>query len=166
MRCEIGNLYSLFEIMTGVWHHFKTRIEEDDRPTETGMRDQDPAREARDMLGVPVDADPAQIVRAYRRRARIVHPDVSSEPDAGAQFAALWAAYQLLLEGAPEPSTEPDRDEQAAAFVHVRRRSWPAPGPVWGRPAGRTGGADAWLVAGPVRVEPPREHHPAPGSVP
>lgn len=64
------------------------------------------------MLGVSPGADSAQIVRAYRRRARAVHPDVSTEQDAGAQFSALWAAYQLLLETAHEPGLAPAGDDQ------------------------------------------------------
>lgn len=120
------------------------------------MRDRDPAaREARAMLGVSPDADSAQIVRAYRRRARAVHPDVSTEQDAGAQFSALSAAYQLLLETAHEPGPAPAGDDQGPIVDQDHRQRVAAPGPVGGWPAGWAGRGVAWLVAGPVRVQPP-----------
>lgn len=120
------------------------------------MRDRDlAAREARAMLGVSPDADSAQIVRAYRRRARTVHPDVSTELDAGAQFSALGAAYQLLLEAAREPGRARAGDDQGPVVRPHRRRWVPTPDLVGGRPGG-AGPSIAWLVAGPVRVQPPR----------
>jgi len=107
------------------------------------------------MLGVSPDADSAQIVRAYRRRARAVHPDVSTEHDAGAQFSALWTAYQLLLETAHEPRQAPPGDDQGPVVDQDHRQRVAAPGPVGGWPAGWTSQGVAWLVAGPVRVQPP-----------
>ncbi|WP_425464514.1 J domain-containing protein [Nocardioides eburneiflavus] len=105
------------------------------------------------MLGVSPDADPAQIVRAYRRRARTVHPDVSTELDAGAQFSALWAAYQLLLETAREPGRTRAADDRGTVVDRHPRQRVPAPGPVGGSPAGWAGRDVAWLVAGPVRID-------------
>ncbi|WP_425577330.1 DnaJ domain-containing protein [Nocardioides endophyticus] len=118
------------------------------------------------MLGVSPDADSAQIVRAYRRRARAVHPDVSTEQDAGAQFSALWAAYQLLLETAHEPGLALAGDDQGSIVDqhHRRRVPAPAPGPLGGWPAGWAGRGDAWLVAGPARVEPSARARRQPGQ--
>jgi hypothetical protein len=119
------------------------------------MWDRDPAaREARALLGVSPDADAAQIVRAYRRRARVVHPDVSTEQGAAAQFSALRAAYQLLLGTAPEPESVPDRDDHAPIAEH-RPTGMPARHPVTDSPARWANRGVAWLLAGPVRVEPP-----------
>lgn len=124
------------------------------------MRDRNrAAREARAVLGVSPGADSAQIVRAYRRRARAVHPDVSTELDAGEQFSALRAAYQLLLETAREPGPLLAGDDQGPTVNQDQRRQRvPAPGPVGGWPAGWVGRDVAWLVAGPVRVQPPAGH--------
>lgn len=46
------------------------------------------------MLGVPVDAPRADIERAFRRRARSEHPDVSGNPTA---FAEVTEAHDVLL---------------------------------------------------------------------
>ena len=43
-----------------------------------GTRPRDPY----EVLGVARDADEAEIKKAFRRLARTLHPDVSTEPDA------------------------------------------------------------------------------------
>jgi hypothetical protein len=119
------------------------------------MSDRNPAtREAREMLGVSPRADSAEIARAYRRRARDVHPDVSTDEDAGAQFSALLAAYQLLLATPPEPPVAPGEDDQGQVVGRGRRPHVPAPDLVGGWTAERAYRGVGWLVAGPVRVEP------------
>ena len=54
------------------------------------------ARDYYGILGIPTDAGPDEIKRAYRRLARELHPDVN--PDAAAQerFAEVSAAYEVL----------------------------------------------------------------------
>lgn len=47
-------------------------------------------------LGVPRDADLAQIKNAYRKLAHLHHPDVSKDPDAEAKFKNAAAAYATL----------------------------------------------------------------------
>lgn len=46
-----------------------------------------------DELGVPPDASPSEIDRAYRRRARTAHPDTGGSSEA---FHALSHAYEVL----------------------------------------------------------------------
>src|SRR5437764_9418001 len=49
-------------------------------------------------LGLAPTASPAEIRRAYRERARRLHPDVNHAPDAAARFAALTEAYETLAD--------------------------------------------------------------------
>jgi hypothetical protein len=45
-------------------------------------------------------ATPRQVVTAFRRRAKVMHPDVNDAEDATARFAALVRAYHLALDAA------------------------------------------------------------------
>ena len=49
-----------------------------------------------DVLGVPRGADAAEIKRAFRAKARLLHPDVSDDPDAEERFRELADAYAAL----------------------------------------------------------------------
>jgi molecular chaperone DnaJ len=49
-----------------------------------------------EVLGVPRGADAAEIKRAFRAKARQLHPDVSSDPDAEERFRELADAYAAL----------------------------------------------------------------------
>lgn len=51
-------------------------------------------------LGVPRDADLAQIKKAYRQLAHSYHPDVSKAPDAEARFKEAAEAYATLKDSA------------------------------------------------------------------
>jgi molecular chaperone DnaJ len=53
-------------------------------------------RDLYELLGVPRDADESAIKKAFRRVARELHPDVSSEPDAEARFREAAEAYEVL----------------------------------------------------------------------
>ena len=91
------------------------------------------------ILGIPRTATPAEIKRAFRQRARQLHPDVNPSPDATARFQELNAAYHLLIN--PLRRARYDRTGSAA------RRAYRPPSP---RPA-------------PVRPSPPA-HRPTPAS--
>ena len=54
------------------------------------------AYEYYDILGVPRDATEAQIKKAFRHKARELHPDVNKAPDAEEQFKQLNEAYDCL----------------------------------------------------------------------
>lgn len=62
-------------------------------------------------LDVPIDADLAQIKKAYRKLARLHHPDVSKAPDAEARFKDAAEAYATLKD-----------PEKCAAYDELGRR--------------------------------------------
>jgi molecular chaperone DnaJ len=49
-----------------------------------------------ESLGVPRDATPEQIKKAYRRLAMKLHPDVAAEADAAERFKRVAEAYEVL----------------------------------------------------------------------
>jgi hypothetical protein len=52
-----------------------------------------------DILGIQTDATEVEIRRAYRRMAKLFHPDVNKAPDAEQQFLKIKNAYDVLLNG-------------------------------------------------------------------
>ncbi len=55
-----------------------------------------PNRDYYELLGVPRDADAKQIKRAFLKKARELHPDVSDAPDAEERFKEVNEAYSVL----------------------------------------------------------------------
>src|SRR5688500_14174708 len=56
-------------------------------------------RDYYEILGVPRDADEAAIKKAFRRKARELHPDVNPDAQAEAQFKECAEAYEVLSNG-------------------------------------------------------------------
>ena len=53
-------------------------------------------RDYYEVLGVDKDADARTIKRAFLKKARTVHPDVSDDPEAEAKFKEVNEAYEVL----------------------------------------------------------------------
>jgi curved DNA-binding protein CbpA len=49
-----------------------------------------------ELLGVDASASGDDIARAYRARAKQLHPDASADPDASEKFGELVSAYEVL----------------------------------------------------------------------
>jgi hypothetical protein len=54
-------------------------------------------RSPHDVLGVPEDADVPAIKNAFRRLAKVLHPDRNPHPRAGVRFRELVWAYEWML---------------------------------------------------------------------
>lgn len=74
------------------------------------------------VLGVPRDADDAEIARAWRLLRRECHPDVNSAPGAAARFGELEQAYEMLSD--PVIRAEYDRASAGPGAAAAKRRRW------------------------------------------
>ncbi|KAG9139643.1 hypothetical protein Leryth_018273 [Lithospermum erythrorhizon] len=68
-----------------------------------------------DLLGVPIGASNEQLKSAYRKLARVCHPDVAPKDTSAEEFMNIHTAYSTLLD--PEKRAEYDR-----RMVWSRRR--------------------------------------------
>jgi hypothetical protein len=55
-------------------------------------------QECCEALGLPVTTDPSKIKLAYRRKAKMYHPDINKDANATQQFQAIQDAYEFLNE--------------------------------------------------------------------
>ena len=70
------------------------------------------------ILGVPRTASAAEIKSAYRRLARLYHPDVNTSPAASEQFALINEAYRTLVDR--ERREVYDRQITAQTIQHLQ----------------------------------------------
>ena len=68
-------------------------------------------RDLYEVLGVPRTADQAELKRAFRKAARLWHPDVNQTPEAEDKFAEISSAYQTLSD--PDKRARYDRFGEA-----------------------------------------------------
>ena len=100
-----------------------------------------------ELLGVPVNAEPKQVIATYRRLARQYHPDIASDPVATEYMRALNKAVEVL--GDPQKRKEYDRQRLQAKAREVlakdsgaagggrEERATPPPRPSTGVPLSR-----------------------------
>ncbi|MBR3690757.1 MAG: molecular chaperone DnaJ [Eggerthellaceae bacterium] len=65
------------------------------------------AKDLYEVIGVSKDASDAEIKKAFRKKARELHPDVNKAPDAEDQFKELNEAYDVLSD--PQKRAQYDR---------------------------------------------------------
>jgi hypothetical protein len=50
------------------------------------------------ILGLPLNSSSEEIKKAYRKKARLYHPDINPNPDAKEKFILATEAYDFLIE--------------------------------------------------------------------
>jgi hypothetical protein len=50
-----------------------------------------------EILGLPINSPIEEIKKAYRKKARLYHPDINPAPDAKDHFISLTEAYEFLI---------------------------------------------------------------------
>ncbi|MXX48984.1 MAG: J domain-containing protein [Chloroflexi bacterium] len=91
------------------------------------------AYDPNELLGIASGASEDEIRKAFRRKAKVVHPDVSDAPDAAERFKQLKDAHDLLIErinGASLPQAGEDlyrpakdvSDEEREGILNAFRR--------------------------------------------
>jgi len=50
-----------------------------------------------EILGLPLNSSIEEIKKAYRKKARLYHPDINPAPDAKDHFISLTEAYEFLI---------------------------------------------------------------------
>ena len=49
------------------------------------------------ILGIPLNSSTEEIKKAYRKKARLFHPDINHSPDAKDKFIMITEAYDFLI---------------------------------------------------------------------
>jgi hypothetical protein len=63
------------------------------------------------ILGIPSDSTLDEIKTAYRKKARLYHPDINNSPDSADRFIEATEAYDFLVAHYGQPFSDPDYDK-------------------------------------------------------
>jgi len=105
-----------------------------------------------EVLGVPRNATTEQIRKAFRKRARVLHPDIDPTPGAAERFMALKAAHdemQRLVERGEQPWDVISAPREQQAKVDFDYESLYDNAPSWRtyvRPIGYAGATLFWVM--------------------
>lgn len=66
------------------------------------------------ILGVSLTANKEEIKKAYRKKAKLYHPDLNSSPQSKEQFQQLLTAYHTLLKHPVNTTPLPQRPKTAS----------------------------------------------------
>jgi len=103
------------------------------------------------IVGAPRTATKQELRRAYRRKARTLHPDISTDPDATAKFRRLVLAFETLMDDSRRSLFETSRKRSSARERANAQWEAATSGSRWGpdaaspkqRPAGSRREAEA-----------------------
>jgi hypothetical protein len=65
------------------------------------------------ILDLPIDSSVEEIKKAYRKKARLYHPDINHSPDAISRFISITEAYEFLLANHDKIKTDQQAYEKA-----------------------------------------------------
>jgi hypothetical protein len=66
-----------------------------------------------EILGIPVNSTIEEIKRAYRKKARLYHPDINPAPDAKDHFIIITEAYEFLIANHEKINTDEEAYQKA-----------------------------------------------------
>jgi len=73
------------------------------------------------ILGIPSDSSVEQVKKAYRQKARELHPDINHEPDAKERFIEATEAYEYLLGRFDDYEHEDELEKMNREWERFRR---------------------------------------------
>ena len=78
------------------------------------------------VLGLEADASAADVRAAFRKRARVCHPDISDAPDAVTQFRELVCAVEAIQNGVAQfrPATDAPEVDVPAGLTADEKVGW------------------------------------------
>lgn len=66
-----------------------------------------------EILGLPENSSVDEIKKAYRKKARLYHPDINPSPDAKEKFISITEAYEFLISNHERIKTDDEAYKQA-----------------------------------------------------
>jgi Mg2+ and Co2+ transporter CorA len=66
-----------------------------------------------EILGLPASSSVEEIKKAYRKKARIYHPDINPSPDAKDIFISITEAYEFLISNHEKIQTDDEAYQEA-----------------------------------------------------